>query len=90
MGQLARAYQAKKRKPPPPNFPTPQGQAHSQDDYGNPTTKRPGDVGTESIFPARSGARSTWRDMQGAHTQNQYRGKTGLAARKARAKKRGY
>lgn len=61
-----------------------------QDDYGNPTTKKSGDEGTAIMFPAGPGGRETYVDVQGAHQPNQYRGKTGAAARKARYKKRGY
>jgi hypothetical protein len=52
-----------RRKPPgPPSY----ARAPRQDSYGNPTTKRPGDVGTYTFRDPKTG-RTTWLDSQGAH-----------------------
>jgi|SRR4051812_5729163 hypothetical protein len=51
------------RKPPgPPSY----GRNPRQDSYGNPTTKRPGDVGTYTFKDPKTG-RTTWLDSQGAN-----------------------
>jgi hypothetical protein len=50
------------RKPPPPSY----ARNPRQDSYGNPTTKRPGDVGTYTFKDPKTG-RTTWLDSQGAH-----------------------
>lgn len=83
---MAKRPRLKSSGPGPPTWP----KNPMQDDYGNPTTKKSGDVGTSIMFPAGPGGRETYVDQQGAHQPGQYRGKTGAAARKARYKKRGY
>lgn len=46
----------------PPTWPTnPQ-----QDSFGNPTTKKPGDVGTSIGFPNKKG-KQKWLDLSGTH-----------------------
>jgi hypothetical protein len=51
------------RAPGPPKF----ARHPRQDDYGNPTTKRPGAVNTGYVFPRKGvkGGRRTWYDLQG-------------------------
>lgn len=84
--RLARRAAQRRSRPGPPQF----ARNPRQDDYGNPTTKRPGDRGTETFFPARKGGRRTFLDLQGRFKPSPYRGKVGSAARKARAHNRGY
>jgi hypothetical protein len=51
-----------RKRPPPPSY----ARSPRQDSYGNPTTKRPGDVGTYTFRDPKTG-RSTWLDSQGAN-----------------------
>lgn len=48
--------------PGPPTWP----KNPRQDSYGNPTTKKPGDIGTEIGFK-HPGKTQKWLDMSGAH-----------------------
>jgi hypothetical protein len=57
-----RAARRRIAPPGPPTWP----KDPRQDSFGNPTTKRPGDVGTELGFK-HPGRKQKWRDMQGAN-----------------------
>jgi hypothetical protein len=63
MDTLAQAMARRRRKPPPPPS---YARNPRQDSYGNPTTKRPGDVGTYTFRDPKTG-RTTWLDSQGAN-----------------------
>jgi hypothetical protein len=53
--RMVARFAARKRRPGPPTF----ARAPRQDSFGNPTTKKPGDVGTAI------GKHGKWLDMDG-------------------------